>query len=573
MTSVQGSAANIGVATATSATGRAGAPGLVTLQADGSFTYEPPAGYEGDDTFTYGADDGSGALATVTITVRGMVWFVDDDAAGPANAGTFVDPFPSMAAFNAANAGGAGAPEPKTGDVISLRSGAYSEADGINLLDDQQLIGEGVPLASAFAADPNSVVAYQTFAGAAGTPPTIAVTDVDNHGIELAANNTVRGLTIGNTHAIRPSASFGMFGDAVGNLTVNAVSITGVGGAVDLANGDLGNNVVFDELSSVDAPDLAVRLTSLSGTLEVVNDASAIVDPAGQAVRVAGGSLSFHYPGTITTVRPFHVLEVLNMGPGGEVIITGAITQAHRNGRGVLIENVASDVTVSDLFLGTAANRNGGQSGITIRDNSTGTFTFSNVDIFTTGSSNPAIEVSNTSAAGTLVVNDARVDADGAPALDIVRTELDLTAQAVSGNSAGAGIRLLDVTGAATINTTSVLDNATGAGVDVQNTTGTLGLDLQGLSITNTAGDGISVSSTGDANVCLHLVNTTTSGLGGNGYTLESVGTSTFQLQDFTGDGSVPADVTAWVNVTKSNAGTVNVLGTFFTSAPGTCVP
>ena len=45
--------------------------GTVTLNANGSFTYTPAAGYDGTDSFTYRASDGSlnSSPATVTITV------------------------------------------------------------------------------------------------------------------------------------------------------------------------------------------------------------------------------------------------------------------------------------------------------------------------------------------------------------------------------------------------------------------------------------------------------------------------------------------------------------------------
>lgn len=48
------------------------ANGTVTLEADGSFTYTPDAGFNGKDVFTYRADDGQdrSAVATVTITVK-----------------------------------------------------------------------------------------------------------------------------------------------------------------------------------------------------------------------------------------------------------------------------------------------------------------------------------------------------------------------------------------------------------------------------------------------------------------------------------------------------------------------
>ncbi|MCA1683796.1 MAG: tandem-95 repeat protein, partial [Actinobacteria bacterium] len=55
--------------TAGSASDPAG--GSVILNADGSFTYTPDAGFTGTDTFTYAVSDGKGgtAMATVTITV------------------------------------------------------------------------------------------------------------------------------------------------------------------------------------------------------------------------------------------------------------------------------------------------------------------------------------------------------------------------------------------------------------------------------------------------------------------------------------------------------------------------
>src|SRR5262249_30329349 len=46
--------------------------GSLTLNADGSFTYTPNAGFSGTDTFTYRASDGNGVsnVATVTLVVN-----------------------------------------------------------------------------------------------------------------------------------------------------------------------------------------------------------------------------------------------------------------------------------------------------------------------------------------------------------------------------------------------------------------------------------------------------------------------------------------------------------------------
>ena len=45
------------------------AHGAVTLNANGSFTYTPDAGFSGSDTFTYTADDGTAASAAATVTI------------------------------------------------------------------------------------------------------------------------------------------------------------------------------------------------------------------------------------------------------------------------------------------------------------------------------------------------------------------------------------------------------------------------------------------------------------------------------------------------------------------------
>ncbi len=57
--------------------------GSLTLNANGSFTYTPPAGWSGTTTFTYKARDVDGAesnVATVTITVLNRAPIAEDDA-------------------------------------------------------------------------------------------------------------------------------------------------------------------------------------------------------------------------------------------------------------------------------------------------------------------------------------------------------------------------------------------------------------------------------------------------------------------------------------------------------------
>src|SRR5438876_7413111 len=60
--------------------------GTVSLDSNGSFTYVPDSGYEGDDSFVYAASDGSlSSNATVTIAVGHIPVAVDDSYAVAVN--------------------------------------------------------------------------------------------------------------------------------------------------------------------------------------------------------------------------------------------------------------------------------------------------------------------------------------------------------------------------------------------------------------------------------------------------------------------------------------------------------
>src|SRR4029079_17856943 len=60
--------------TLTASLGASASNGAVTLNADGSFTYTPAANFNGTDSFTYTANDGTAVsnVATVTVTVTAV---------------------------------------------------------------------------------------------------------------------------------------------------------------------------------------------------------------------------------------------------------------------------------------------------------------------------------------------------------------------------------------------------------------------------------------------------------------------------------------------------------------------
>jgi hypothetical protein len=284
VTEVQGSGANVGVATNTTATGLGAVKGSVTLSVDGSFTYEPPPGYTGTDTFTYKTSEGTLTdTNTVTITISNMVWFIRNIGGG-LNRGTFSNPFTTIATFDTANAAADAAPNPKSGDLIALRSGTYTEADGINLRNNQRLIGEAVQFSSVFTADGNSGSVYATFAGATNTAPTINSTA--GNGVDLATSNTVSGLNVGNT------SGFDFNGTAVGSPVINMVNVTGTGGVINVSSsGTFGANVSFGTLESTSSPGANINLVGVTGIMGITSGGAGLTGSAAgsNAIRSAAG--------------------------------------------------------------------------------------------------------------------------------------------------------------------------------------------------------------------------------------------------------------------------------------------
>src|SRR5262245_22087708 len=112
----------------------AGTQGQVTFAADGSFTFNPNPGFEGATTFTYTISDGTFTdTATVTLSVSGMIWFINA-AAGGGGDGRLSSPFNTISAFFPT-----AVDDP--GDNIFLYSGNYTGP--LTLLNNQRLIGQG----------------------------------------------------------------------------------------------------------------------------------------------------------------------------------------------------------------------------------------------------------------------------------------------------------------------------------------------------------------------------------------------------------------------------------------------
>jgi len=504
---------------------------------DGSFNYNPPAGFTGSDSFSYVVcDDGIGAPGpqcsapvNVTLNVAGpRVWFVDNALSGGGNDGRLASPFESLAAFN-------GSILPAAGDFIFLAtgSGVYSDgANAITLADNQTLFGQGTTGTSfdaftGITAAPNSIA--RPALGAA--PPVIEAT---NNGIAVSTSagnsNTLRGFNIGNT----PGGT-GITGTMPGTLNISEVDITGTGGLVNFNGSTTGTlNASFGSLSSTSAATIWAfdvmnmaggSLTSTSTTITTPSQSAIAITetPAMQfnfgdlstILTTAGAGIVATNPGTVTISPPAPATIQTVGGP--------ALDLSGGTYNGFNFSSLSSNNTVTGISLNnTSGFISSGGGNI---QNTTG-----DAVVITGGSNNITLGTFITNTAGRAVV------VTGHGGGNVVFNQITDTAQGVFlDNNPGttfffAGTMNLN-TGANDAFTATgggSLD-ATGANNVISTTTGRA-VNIDSVSIRATGFTVQSVTSVGGANPGIILANTGSTGnfvITGNGGSCTSAATCT----------------------------------------------
>jgi len=280
-----------GPITATAGTFSSAQGGNVTLNADGSFTYNPPAGFEGSDTFTYTLNDNDTPnqtdTGTVSITVSGMIWFIDNNFVGTSD-GRLTNPFKTLAAFQAINIGGGN--NAKDNQSIFIYESASAYNGSLTLRNGQKLIGQD-------ATDTLSNISGITPpAGSDALPATnsgnatiVTITSAAT-AITLGLNNTVRGYTGGD-------AVTDISGSAFGTLNITDVTLNGNGQALNLTNGTLSGPVsstaTFGSISSTNSATTGVSLDTVAGILS--SGSTTVTNPTGIGISVnsSSGTLGF----------------------------------------------------------------------------------------------------------------------------------------------------------------------------------------------------------------------------------------------------------------------------------------
>lgn len=449
--------------------------GHVTLFSDGRFEYEPPAGFVGNDAFTYSITDSDGIPANepgrVTLTVSNPVWFVDSSFSGTTGDGSQRTPFTTLAAAELASG---------NNDFIFVYKGVSGSTDtmysGIALKEGQKLFGERYGLT----VNGQEIVP----ADEAGQPQ---ITSTTGAVLTLAGNNEIRGVGI----VISAGTIHGIYGedltdpvifdqveisDMVGTIGTG-ITLTGGTGNLTFTDSTLifsetsgrvlnfeGTNGVFN-LAGIEITGDAskgIRINNNSGTcnfgtvnlyatsghaIEISNSTgnigftdgiidgstgsglylennSGTVDPGGliftdnadSQIRITGGSMTFTCPEDLATSSGRHLY--ISGTTGGSITFSG--THTIMGGSGILLENNRGDISFSNsVELGDAVNRL--TSDALVLTGNTGTIAFSSaLNIFTDGGRGIVSD------SGTLNVTSGTVDTLGKLALDLAGTTLGM---------------------------------------------------------------------------------------------------------------------------------------------------
>src|SRR5215203_4425860 len=268
--------------------------GNVNLSADGSFTYNPAPGFEGADSFTYTLNDGEGPsdTATVSITVSGMIWFINNNSAScltiAAGCGRLTNPFSTLAAFEAVNNGTGN--NPAANDNIFVYESAIDYVGPVTLLAGQKFIGQD---ATATLSSFSGVVPPAGSDALPATSPGAPIVNITSatNGINVGQNNTLRGFTGGN-------AVTDINGSSIGTLNISDVTLNGTGQALSLTNGSLTASIASISSSNSAAP-AAINLTTIAGSF--TSGSTTISDPSAIGISVSTSAATFSFGNTSVT--------------------------------------------------------------------------------------------------------------------------------------------------------------------------------------------------------------------------------------------------------------------------------
>jgi large repetitive protein len=515
------------VVTTFSATSAAG--GTVTMLPNGSFSYLPPTGFTGGDSFTYTVSDGvASANGTVTIAIANRVWYVNSFAAGP-QSGRSSDPFATLGQAQAISV---------ANDYIYVSAGAYST--GIVLKNGQRLIGSGVAL----------VVPPHTLAGPT-TRPTLGGTVV------LASGNLVAGLNVA-------AASNGIAGTSVAGGTITEVGVSG--GTTGIA---LSNTTGTFTISDVNLSPGGIGLSAVGGS-KTINASNLVVVTSGATGIVASsGTLNVSGASSVDTTSGTAVnLSGIALGA------TFTRVSATSGTNGIVLSSTTGNFTVTGS--GATAGSGGTISGMSARGavlTSASNVTLKNMNFTGNGTVNgDTAAICGNTLAGTNTNCNAGIHIDGSNGVALDNVSVTGGAQIGINGNAVSGLTMTNVTVSGAGNETNE------HGVQFVNLNGTV--SISGSSFTGNVGRQLSViNSLGTLNASISntTFNGTGAATGAQGALISGIGTASFTVnvqsstfsnnfaQGYLSDTAVSASMDVTINnstFTNNGGGGIVVAGT-----------
>ena len=367
--------------------------GAFSIGSDGAFSYLPPAGFEGADSFTYTIQDSDGNQdpATVFITVNEVIWFIDNSQPGPGT-GVLSNPFSNIANFNASAAD-------EDGDIIFIYetgNGVYT-AD-IPLLNNQTVIGQGASASIASIAGITIPPFSNALPSTGGSRPVLGNSFI---GVRIQQNNTLSGFDIGNSTVGGAGIANVPQNVNIGTLTINDMAIGGTGRAI-LLTGDGTLAVTLDSVTTSGGAHNGIGLLGNTGPFTgnfTVTGATTINNTLNIGVNIFNSNATHDFGNTSVTNVPatainlngntsgsfnFDTLTVstssgtgLQASNSGTVTVLGSgNTVSATNGAAINLTNTtigASGITLQ------SASASGADTGITLNNTGTGDFTVTGV--------------------------------------------------------------------------------------------------------------------------------------------------------------------------------------------------
>lgn len=428
--------------------------------------YNSDDGFTGSDTVTLNIDDNgntgtggplSSGAQTFHVGVVPQVFYIDNSPTAVANSvnlGTAADPYTSIAAFNTANPAGAG-------DYVVLRSGTYTEANGINLADGVNLVGGSHSLTFT-----NPVTgAVVTANTATGSDPVIKVTGADN-GIDLlgTTGHSISGVSIDTS----TSTGMGISDDGfnVGTVTMSDITVKTASGT----------GMSFTHGGTITLTGSANSITSGTGTaLDVENTQIGSSNLVLKSITSSGGSnngIILSNTGTAAGNGGLHITgDGSTAGSGGTIANKSGADGSATQGSGIYLNNT-KDVQISYLAMHDFQNYG------VVGTNVTG-FTLGNTTVTGTNGDNVGGigegDVYFTGLSGTATVTNSTFTGAALDAFHVF-------------NNSGQTLNRITITGS-TFATNSAAGNQSGDALVFQATDGTFNATVQSSTFTSARGD------------------------------------------------------------------------------------